>query len=67
MRAKCQGENIVMCVESLLTQIYLCRDCRETFIVDKPRGARTSEGKNKAPIDRPYPPKKIHAVHMMGE
>jgi transposase-like protein len=32
----CQGENIVMCVESLLTQIYLCRDCRETFVVDKP-------------------------------
>ena len=41
----CQSENIVLSVDSLLTQIYLCRDCRETFIVDKPQresGPRTS-------------------------
>jgi hypothetical protein len=31
----CHGPNTAKCVESLLTQIHICRDCREPFIITK--------------------------------
>jgi len=32
----CGGHNTVKSVESLLTEIHICRDCHRTFIVRKP-------------------------------
>jgi hypothetical protein len=31
------GQNTAKYVESLLTQIHFCRDCHQTFIIDKPQ------------------------------
>ena len=32
----CHSQNTVKTVESLLTEIHICRDCHQTFIVEKP-------------------------------
>jgi ribosomal protein L37AE/L43A len=32
----CQGRNTVKAVEWLLTEIHVCHDCHQTFIVEKP-------------------------------
>jgi hypothetical protein len=33
----CQGQNTTKCVDSLLTEIHICRDCHETFTIQKPQ------------------------------
>jgi ribosomal protein L37AE/L43A len=32
----CHQPNTTKCVDSLLTEIHICRDCRQTFVVYKP-------------------------------
>jgi ribosomal protein L37AE/L43A len=31
----CLRSNTTKCVESLLTEIHICRDCHQTFVIDK--------------------------------
>jgi hypothetical protein len=33
----CHSQNTVKTVESLLTEIHICRDCHRTFVIEKPQ------------------------------
>jgi hypothetical protein len=32
----CLGQNTAKTVESMWTAIHICRDCRRTFVIEKP-------------------------------
>jgi hypothetical protein len=33
----CHSKNTAKTVESLLTEIHICRDCHSTFVIEKPQ------------------------------
>ena len=38
----CRRDDTTKCVESLLTEIHVCRACNKTFVITKPDPARPS-------------------------